>query len=154
MILFQERHLSISLQKCWNSQAQWLLVRQRQKDHNWRPAQVRPFQKNKLGIVAHTRNSSFLKGADRRIVVYGQPSQKHETLSEKWLKQKRVGDVAQVVEPLHSKCENLSSNPNTKKKTEAILLENIKLPILPLNHVLWLFHFLSIPNVNFIVHLF
>jgi hypothetical protein len=44
----------------------------------------------------------------------------HKTLSQKYLTQKRAGEVTQVVEHLPSKTEALSSSPNTanKKKRE------------------------------------
>jgi hypothetical protein len=41
------------------------------------------------------------------------PRKKHETLSERWLKQKQVVTVAQMIECLPCKCETLSSNSNT-----------------------------------------
>jgi hypothetical protein len=64
--------------------------------------------KNEQGLcmVAHVCNTS--KG--RRIAVQSRPRQKHETLSEK--KQNKLG-IAQVV-----KCEVLSSNPSTAKRSK------------------------------------
>jgi hypothetical protein len=52
------------------------------------------------------------KAEIRRILVLSQPLQiVCKTLSRKYSTQKRIGGVAQVVEP--SKCEVLSSNPST-----------------------------------------
>jgi hypothetical protein len=48
----------------------------------------------------------------RRIIVQGQPDQRHETLSEK------AGEMAQVVEHLPNKCETVSSNLQNRKKGE------------------------------------
>jgi hypothetical protein len=57
----------------------------------------------------------------RRIVARSQPRQTvHETLSQKKPTQKRAGGVDQVVEPLPTMCEALSSNPLTTKKTKNI----------------------------------
>jgi hypothetical protein len=44
------------------------------------------------------------------------PKQKHKTLSEKYLKRKRVGDMAQVAKHLPTKHEALSSNSTTYKR--------------------------------------
>jgi hypothetical protein len=62
-------------------------------------------------MVIHTCNPNYLEGISRRITVQGSPEQKYETLSEKYLKQKRAGGVAQVVELLHSMHKAMSSNP-------------------------------------------
>jgi hypothetical protein len=43
------------------------------------------------------------------------PGQKCKTLFEKYLKQKRATGMVQVIESLPSKCEALSSSPNTTK---------------------------------------
>jgi hypothetical protein len=43
---------------------------------------------------------------------------KHEIVPEKYLKQKRTGCVAQMVEHLPTKLEALSSNTNKKKEEE------------------------------------
>jgi hypothetical protein len=65
-------------------------------------------------LVAHTCNSSYSRGKDE---VQSQPGQiVGETLSQKYLTQKRAGGVAQVVEYPPSKCEALSSNSSTAKK--------------------------------------
>jgi hypothetical protein len=53
----------------------------------------------------------------RKITVQSQPGQiVHETLSQKYLIQRRASRVAQMVECLRSKSEALSSNLNTAKK--------------------------------------
>jgi hypothetical protein len=50
----------------------------------------------------------------RRFAVQSQPRQKIETLSEKQLKAKRDGGMAQVVEPNKLKATN-SNSSNSKK---------------------------------------
>jgi hypothetical protein len=54
---------------------------------------------------------------------------KCKTLSKKQLKQRRAGDVAQVVVCLPSKCEALSSNLSTTKITNIkyIIKDNAKI---------------------------
>jgi hypothetical protein len=37
---------------------------------------------NKLGMVVHNYNPSYLEGIDRRIMIGDQPQQKHRTLSK------------------------------------------------------------------------
>jgi hypothetical protein len=55
----------------------------------------------------------------RRITVQRQPGQiVLETLSRKYLTQKRAGGVAQVVDYLPSKCETPNSNPSTARERE------------------------------------
>jgi hypothetical protein len=51
----------------------------------------------------------------RSITVQGQPrKKKSKTLSQKYLTQKCVSRVAQVLEHLPSKCESLCSNTSNK----------------------------------------
>jgi hypothetical protein len=38
---------------------------------------------NKLSMLVHVYNTSYIGGRGRRITVWGQPRQKHETSSEK-----------------------------------------------------------------------
>jgi hypothetical protein len=58
-------------------------------------------------MVVHANYPNFWGGRDKRIVVRGQPWQKHETLSEnKKLKAKRTR--AQVVQHLPNKSKTLS----------------------------------------------
>jgi hypothetical protein len=67
--------------------------------------------------VENKFNPNYLGGRDRRIMVRGQPIQKvKKTLSENKLKQKRAGDLAQVVEHLTSKHKALSLNSGTTNK--------------------------------------
>jgi hypothetical protein len=47
-----------------------------------------------------------------------------ETLSQKYPIQKMADGVAQVVEGLPSKCETLSSNPDTTKKKKKVITVN------------------------------
>jgi hypothetical protein len=53
--------------------------------------------------MAHAHKPSSLEGRDRRTANWGQPGQKHKTLSEKITKAKRAGSTAQVVECMPSK---------------------------------------------------
>jgi hypothetical protein len=72
-------------------------------------------------VVAHICNPSDLRSEGRRNVVQGWPGKKQETLSEKQTKKpRRIGRVvAEVVDPLLSKLEALSSiSSTTKKKRE------------------------------------
>jgi hypothetical protein len=68
--------------------------------------------------VEHTCNPNYWGGGSggRRILVFGQPGQKLQTLSEKQTKKQKDWDVAQVVECLHSKPKALSSIHSTAKK--------------------------------------
>jgi hypothetical protein len=43
---------------------------------------MKPYLKNKLGMMMQLYNLSYLK-EDRRIMIQGQPCQKQKTLSEK-----------------------------------------------------------------------
>jgi hypothetical protein len=66
-----------------------------------------------LGVLVYTR---YFEGKGRRILVQGQPRQKHNTLSKK-LKQKGMGRGAtQVVEHLPSKCKAPSSISKAPQK--------------------------------------
>jgi hypothetical protein len=64
---------------------------------------------------AHSCNSSYLGGRDRRIMVQSQPGQKLTTLSEKQTKSKRTEGMALVEELLPSKVKVMSSNPSATK---------------------------------------
>jgi hypothetical protein len=59
-----------------------------------------------------------LKALGKRIMVWGQSWLKWETLSEKYVKQKRAGGMTQVVEHLYRRSKALSSHPSTTKKQE------------------------------------
>jgi hypothetical protein len=50
----------------------------------------------------------------KKIIVQSQPGENSETLSQKYLTQKRAGRAIQAVEHLPSKHEALNSNPSTK----------------------------------------
>jgi hypothetical protein len=66
--------------------------------------------------VVHACNSSYLGNREiGRIMVQTSLGKKRDPIS-KITRAKRAGGVAQVVEPLPSKCKALSSNPKTKKK--------------------------------------
>jgi hypothetical protein len=52
---------------------------------------VRPHLNKKLGVVVHACHPSYVGGVSRRIAVQASPGKKHETLSEKQLKQKGLG---------------------------------------------------------------
>jgi hypothetical protein len=67
------------------------------------------------GCVAHACNPSYLGGGGRRILSLRTAQTK---LVRPYLKNKRSGSVAQVVEHLPSKCEALSSNPTLHIKKE------------------------------------
>jgi hypothetical protein len=98
-----------------------------------------PFSTNTAGAVIHAYNPSSTGGIGGRIVVHDWPQAKSiETLSEKYLKQKkamhnippcsttttnfflinqkRAWDMAQVVECLPSKHKALTSNSSSVKK--------------------------------------
>jgi hypothetical protein len=65
-------------------------------DHGSRPAQwkklMRPYIKNKSGMMVHTCNPSYAGDIDRRIVVQGWPRQKVQDLIQKVTKaKKRLG---------------------------------------------------------------
>jgi hypothetical protein len=49
---------------------------------------------------------------------------KCKTLSKIYLKQKRAGVVAQVVDCLPSKCEFLSSNPKRNQESKEVPISN------------------------------
>jgi hypothetical protein len=66
-------------------------------------------------------NSSCVGGRGRMIEIWDQPWQKHKTLFEKYLKAKRAGCVAQVVELLLSKPGALSSALQCHQMGENIL---------------------------------
>jgi hypothetical protein len=66
-------------------------------------------------MMIHTYSPSFSGGRGKRIIVWGQPGQKRESLSEKQTKVKGLGDMAEVVKWLHSKCEALNSIPSATK---------------------------------------
>jgi hypothetical protein len=55
----------------------------------------------------------------KRIEIRGQPWAKTRDPVQK-VQQKRVGDVAHMIEFLPSKCEALSSNPNSTKRRASI----------------------------------
>jgi hypothetical protein len=67
-------------------------------------------------MVVYAYDPSYKGGRSRRIEVLGSPGQKCEMLSKEQAKSKGTGYVAQVVECLPSKCETLSSIPNTSRK--------------------------------------
>jgi hypothetical protein len=50
---------------------------------------LRPYLKNKLGVVVYICHPSYVVGRGRRIMVVGWPGQKLETLSEKQTKSRR-----------------------------------------------------------------
>jgi hypothetical protein len=72
--------------------------------------------KTKPDVMAQAYNSSYLGGGGRRISSL-RPAQAKlvkPTLSQKQnQKTSKVGDTAQVVKHLPSKCQALSSNPST-----------------------------------------
>jgi hypothetical protein len=47
-------------------------------------------------MADHNNNLSYVGGIGRRIMVQGQPRQKHETLCKKITKAKRDGEVNKV----------------------------------------------------------
>jgi hypothetical protein len=62
---------------------------------------VKPYFKDKLDVVAHTCNPSYLGGGDRKILVQDLAGQKYETPSEiKKNKTKHKNKSAQVIEHL------------------------------------------------------
>jgi hypothetical protein len=58
------------------------------------PLVIEPETFFQSGIVVHTCNPNYSRGGGKRIQVWGQLRQKHETLSEKNLKAKSAGGVA------------------------------------------------------------
>jgi hypothetical protein len=68
-------------------------------------------------MLACTCSSSYAGSIGTRFIVQGKTD---KILSEKELKLKRAGVVAQVVEHLPSKCEALSSNSSTAQKINKI----------------------------------
>jgi hypothetical protein len=61
-------------------------------------------------------NPRYTQTIGSRTVSEARPGEKLET----YLKAKRIGTVAQVIEDLSSKCEVLSWNPSTGQKKEKI----------------------------------
>jgi hypothetical protein len=53
-------------------------------------------------MIVHVCNPSYSGGRGRRILVPGQPRQKHETLSEKQTKARKAGVMARAIEHLPS----------------------------------------------------
>jgi hypothetical protein len=77
---------------------------------------------NKPGIVVRACNPSYSGGRDQEAQSW-RPAWAN-SLRDPILKnpsQNRTGGVAQVVKCLPSKCEALSSNPNTEKKKKVYL---------------------------------
>jgi hypothetical protein len=64
-------------------------------------------------MLVNSCNSSYLGGRGWMTVVWGQPGQKCQILSEKQAKGKRTGDVALVVEHLTDKSVALNSIPSS-----------------------------------------
>jgi hypothetical protein len=54
-------------------------------------------------------------GIGKRMVAQASPGQKHKTLCKKYIRTKKGGDVAPVVEYVPSTCKALSLNPSTTK---------------------------------------
>jgi hypothetical protein len=68
---------------------------------------------DKLGVVVHACNSSYLRSRSRMIKAPVQPWKSMKPYLKK--KQKMAGDKNQVAEHLPSNLKALSSNPSTNK---------------------------------------
>jgi MinD-like ATPase involved in chromosome partitioning or flagellar assembly len=82
-------------------------------------------------MVVCTYYTSYLAGINSRIVALGQSQVKSHDTVQKITKENRIGDIVQVVEHLASKCEVLSSMPNspTQKNIDKIKLNSLSLSL-------------------------
>jgi hypothetical protein len=103
---------------CKGSHIQFHLLRRRRLGESWTEVSPKSWQDpiwtNKIGMVVHAWNPSYIGGLSRRTVVWGQLRTKK--LIWKVTKAKNVGGVTQVAECLTSKCEALSSNSVSSNK--------------------------------------
>jgi hypothetical protein len=92
---------------------------------------VRPYFKNKSGMVEHTYGFSYSEGRNRSILVQGQPRQKIKTLYEKQTEGKNTGDLAQAIKHLPNKARpssspSTSTTTTTKRQGEGIMFESFQ----------------------------